>query len=110
SSEQECIENTVDLDRPYIDYSYRCTIKTKQGQILAQCDGSCNSMEPKFGFVWKPIDKLPIGIDVSKLPSKLGRKKVTEFDFAIQKAETTGPYGKSQDHWNKWRSAIHGGI
>src|SRR5262245_37454344 len=26
-SEQECIENTVDLERPYVDYTYRCTIK-----------------------------------------------------------------------------------
>lgn len=110
SSEQECIEKTADLDRPYIDYTYRCTIKTKQGQILAQCDGSCNSMEPKFGYTWKTIDKLPGDTDVSKLPSKLSRKKITEFDFAIRKAETTGPYGKPQEHWDKWRSAIQSGT
>lgn len=110
SVEQDCTENIVDLDRPYIDYTYRCTIKSKQGQILAQCDGSCNSMEPKFGYTWKSIDKLPIGIDVSKLPSKLGRKKITEFDFAIRKGETTGPYAKPQEYWNKWRSAIQEGI
>ena len=109
-SEQECIEKIVDLDRPYIDYTYRCTIKSKQGQILAQCEGCCNSMEPKFGYTWKPLDKLPIGIDVSKLPSKLSRKRITEFDFAIKKAETTGPYGKPQAHWNKWKAAIQSGI
>jgi hypothetical protein len=109
-SEQECIEKSVDLDRPYIDYTYRCTIKSKQGQILAQCEGSCNSMEPKFGYTWKAIDKLPFGIDVSLLPSRLARKKITEFDFAIRKGETTGPYGKPQAYWNKWRSAIEEGI
>lgn len=110
SSEHECIDKTVDLDRPYIDYTYRCTIKTKQGQILAQCDGGCNSMEPKFGFTWKTIDKLPSGMDASRLPSKLSRKKMSEFDFAIQRAETSGPYGKPQTYWNKWRLAIKTGV
>jgi hypothetical protein len=110
SSEQDCIEKVLDLDRPYIDYTYRCTIKTKQGQILSQCDGSCNSMEPKFGFSWKTIDKLPNGTDVSKLPSKISRKRITEYDFAIQRAETTGPYGKPQAYWNKWKLAIQSGI
>lgn len=110
SSEQELIEKVLDLDRPYLDYTYRCTIKTKQGQILAQCDGSCNSMEPKFGFSWKTLDKLPGGADISKLPSKLSRRKITEYDFAIQKAETSGPYGKPQAYWNKWKLAIRSGI
>jgi hypothetical protein len=110
SSEQDCIEKMMDLDRPYLDYTYRCTIKTKQGQILAQCDGSCNSMENKFGYAWKTVDKLPDGVDVSKLSSKLARKKITEFDFAIRKAETTGLYGKPQAYWDKWRSAIDAGI
>lgn len=110
SSEQECIEKTVDLDRPFIDYTYRCSIKSKQGQILAQCEGSCNSMEPKFGFTWKSLDKLPADIDVSKLPNKLVRKKITEFDFAILRAETTGPYGKPQAYWDKWKSAIRSGM
>jgi hypothetical protein len=109
-AEQECIEKSVDIDRPYIDYTYRCTIKSKQGQILAQCEGSCNSMEPKFGYTWKPVDKLPGGIEVSNLASKLSRKKITEYDFAIRKAETTGPYGKPPAYWDKWRSAIQEGL
>ncbi len=109
-AEQECIEKSIDIDRPYIDYTYRCTIKSKQGQILAQCEGSCNSMEPKFGYTWKSIDKLPNGVDVSNLSSKLSQKKITEFDFAIRKGETTGPYGKPQAYWDKWRSAIREGT
>jgi hypothetical protein len=110
SSEHDCIEKVVDLDRPYIDYTYRCTIKSRQGQILAQCDGSCNSMEPKFGFTWKTVDKLPHGVDASKLASKLSRKKITEYDFAINKSETTGPFARSQAYWNKWKLAIKSGI
>lgn len=110
SSEHECTEKTVDLDRPYVDYTYRCTIKTKQGQILSQCDGSCNSMESKFGYAWKAVDRLPEGTDVSKLTSKITRRKITEFDFAIRRAETTGPYAKPQAYWDKWRSAIEEGT
>lgn len=110
SAEQECIEKMLDLDRPYVDYTYRCTIKTKHGQILAQCEGSCNSMEPKFGFAWKTIDKLPEGIDVSKIPSRTGRKRITEYDFTIQKAETSGPYAKSQAYWDKWKASIESGA
>lgn len=110
SSEHECIEKVADLERPFIDYTYRCTISSKQGQILAQCDGSCNSMEPKFGFTWKTLDKLPEDTDASKLPSRLARKTITEFDFAIRKAETDGAYSKPLAYWNKWRLAIHSGI
>lgn len=110
SSEHDCIEKVVDLDRPYIDYTYRCTIKSRQGQILAQCDGSCNSMEPKFGFTWKTVDKLPPGVDASKLPSRLSRKRITEYDFAINRSETTGAFARSQAYWNKWKLAIKTGI
>jgi hypothetical protein len=67
-------------------------------------------MEPKFGYTWKTVDKLPNGIDVSKLPSKLSRKRITEYDFAIHKGETTGPFGKPQTYWNKWKLAILSGV
>jgi hypothetical protein len=83
SSEIRCIDKTIDLDRPFIDYTYRCTIKSKTGQILAQCEGSCNSMEPKYGYVWKTLKELPEGIDISKLPSRTIGKKISEFDFKL---------------------------
>lgn len=107
--EFECTEKIVDLDRPYVDYSYLCIIKSKSGQILAQCEGNCNSMEAKFGFVWKAINELPEGTDISKLPVKTTGKKNFEFDFAINKAETTGQYGKPQEYWDAWKEAIESG-
>src|SRR5215204_5948161 len=39
SSEIRCIDKTIDLDRPFVDHTYRCTIKSKTGLILAQCEG-----------------------------------------------------------------------
>lgn len=107
--EFECIENVVDIDRPFIDYSYRCSVKSKTGQILSQCEGNCNSLEPKFGYLWKSINELPEGTDISNLPSKTTGKKSLEFGFAIEKAETTGQYGKPKEYWDMWADAVNSG-
>ena len=104
--EFECIDKILDLDRPFVDYSYRCTIRSKQGQILSQCEGNCNSLEPKFGYVWKTIHELPEGTDISKLPTQTKGKKSFEFAFAVEKAETTGQYGKPAEYWQMWEDAI----
>ncbi|MGB8191044.1 MAG: hypothetical protein WCF67_03950 [Chitinophagaceae bacterium] len=109
SSEMECKDKTVDMERPFIDYSYRCTIKSKNGQILAQCEGSCNSMEPKYGYLWKSLAELPEDTDISKLPSRNVGKKITEFDFAIRGCATTGQYAKPKDYWEKWIAVINSG-
>lgn len=105
-AEIECVDKIVDIDRPFIDYTYRCTVKTKSGQIKAQCEGSCNSLEPKFGYLWKQIDELPEGIDISNLPSKTSGKKMFEFAFAVEKKETQGQYGKPAEYWQRWEDAI----
>lgn len=110
SSEIRCIDKTIDLDRPFVDYTYRCTIKSKTGQILAQCEGSCNSMEPKYRYVWRTPKELPEDTDISRLPSRTIGKKTSEFDFAINRAQTVGQYGKPQEYWEKWFEAIDSGI
>lgn len=108
--ETECIDKTVDFDRPFVDYTYRTTVISKSGQVLAQCEGSCNSMEAKFGYLWKPINELPEGTDISKLPVKTTGRKTSEFDFAITKGETGGQYGKPQAYWDKWKQDISTGV
>lgn len=110
SSEIECIDKTIDFDRPFIDYSYRCTIRSQSGQLLAQCEGSCNSMEPKYAYSWKAANQLPEDTDLSKLQSRSTSRKVSEFDFAIRSAQTTGQYGKPKEYWDKWIEAIHAGL
>lgn len=108
--EMECIDKVLDLDRPFIKYTYRCTIVSKTGQKIAQCEGSCNSLEPKFGYIWKTKEELPESYDISKLPVKTSGKKLSEFQFAISKAETTGNYGKPLEYWAKWSKAIEAGT
>jgi hypothetical protein len=104
--EFEPIERTVDLKTPFVDYTYRCIIKSKQGQILSQCEGNCNSLETKFGYVWLTMNEIPDGTDVSKLKSKTSGRKLLEFEFAIEKKETGGQYGKPAEYWQKWQDAI----
>jgi hypothetical protein len=104
----ECIEKTVDLDRPFLDYTYRCTVE-KNGLVLGQCEGSCNSLEPKYGYVWKTAEELPVNTDLTKLVSKVGGKKLSEYDFAINRANTEGQYGKPKEYWDMWLTAIEEG-
>jgi len=108
-TEMECVEKTVDIDRPFIRYVYRCTVSTKQGQVLAQCEGSCNSLEAKYGWVWKTEAELPAGADTSNLVSRVAGKKAFEFDFALQKRETAGQYGKPSAYWDQWDRDIESG-
>jgi hypothetical protein len=108
--EMECIDKVLDLDRPFIKYTYRCTIVSKASQKVAQCEGSCNSLEPKFGYLWKTKEEIPESYDLSKLPAKTTGKKISEMAFAINKAETTGQYGKPLEYWAKWAKAIENGT
>ena len=108
--EFEAIERVVSfVPHPYVDYTYKCTIRSKHGQILAQCEGNCNSMETKFGFVWKTEQEIPPHIDKATLQSKSSGKKISEFSFSIDKAETSGQYGKPTEYWNMWNDAIASG-
>lgn len=107
--EFETVENEVLFDPLFVDYTYKCTIRSKQGQILSQCEGNCNSQEAKFGWIWKAEADVPASIDKSTLQSRTSGKKLSEFSFSIEKAETSGQYGKPQSYWDSWNDAIASG-
>lgn len=105
----ECIDKTVDLETNYLDFTYKTTVLTPDGQaVLAECEGNANSYESKFRYIWVREDAVPEGVDKSKLEKR--SSSVTEFEFAIQKAETTGQYGKPVEYWKKWFAAIENGT
>lgn len=53
-AEFECTDKTVQFEPfQFIDYSYKCVIKTREGMVLAECEGSCNSMEEKYRYQYK---------------------------------------------------------
>jgi hypothetical protein len=60
--EMKCMSKTEKMDDPaFIDYTYKATVTSKSGQILAESEGSCNSYEAKFKYTWfegpKPNDE-----------------------------------------------------
>ena len=101
------VDKTIDFDRGYIDYTYKATVKTKEGQIIAQCEGSFNSWEPKTRYLWVKENEIPADTDKSTL--KVRESSISEFDFAINKGETSGQYGKPAEYWQKFRDAIKNG-
>lgn len=101
----EELTRTEDFDKPLFYYRYRCIIRqigtnTPVGTGI----GSCNSMEDKYAYRWVSADEVPSGLTLSKLPTQAST--ISEFDFAIEKGETSGPYGKPAEYWQMFRDAI----
>jgi hypothetical protein len=71
--------------------------------------GECNSYESKYRFRWVGEDQVPASVDKAALKTKTAGRNLSEFKFAIDKAETTGQYGKSAEYWKKWQDAIKSG-
>ena len=44
----ELIEKTLDFDRNYIDFEYRCTVTTNESSFAVEAFASCNSREKGF--------------------------------------------------------------
>lgn len=103
-TDTKMIDKSEDFERNFFDYSYRTEIRTPDDQLLATSEGNCNSYEPKFRYLWVKEDEVPEGVDKDKLKKK--SSSISEFKFAIEKAETTGQYGKPQEYWNKFKKAI----
>jgi hypothetical protein len=93
---------------PFFYFSYRCQL-WRNDALTAESDGSCNSMEKKYRYRWIPAHEATrMGIDVSTAPTQGGR--ISEFDFAIDKSETGGKYGKPASYWQQFKDAIQKGT
>jgi hypothetical protein len=88
---------------------YRCRL-LRNGRVVGAGEGSCNSWEAKYRHRWVAEEQLPEGLDRSRLPKREGRRTLCEFEFAIDRAETTGVYGKPAEHWLRFRDAIRNGT
>lgn len=93
-------------DEPFFYYWYKCEV-WRGAILIAEGEGSCNSRESKYRYRWVGDDQLPAGMDGSKLPSRGGM--VSEFTFAVDKAETGGKYGKPDTYWQAFRDGIASG-
>ena len=93
---------------PLFYYRYRCTL-TRNGQVIGEGEGSCSSWESKYRYRW--VDESYVAMndmDRTKLLKRGGR--ASEFDFAIDRAETTGKYGKPAEYWQRYKDAIANGT
>lgn len=50
---KECVLKEVKQDGSFIRYTYRTTVYNKAGQVVATCEGTCNSHEKKYRFSTK---------------------------------------------------------
>jgi hypothetical protein len=84
---------------------YRCRL-LREGRVVGVGEGSCNSWESKYRYRWVAEEQVPGHLDPKRLAKRGVRRTVFEFDFAIERAETTGQYGKPAEHWQKLRDAM----
>ena len=96
-----------DGDEPMFYYLVRCRLY--QGDVfVGEADASCNSRESRYRFRWVSEGDVPPGLDRSALKRRGG--KVSEFTFAVDKAETGGQYGKPTEYWQAFKDAIDSGA
>jgi hypothetical protein len=88
---------------------YRCRL-LRDGRILGVGEGSCNSWESRYRYRWVPTEQVPEFLDRSQMLKRGGQRTVCEFEFAIDRAETTGVYGKPAEYWQKLKEAIAAGT
>jgi len=107
----EIIERIEDWDKPLFRYLVRCTlIEMASGTRVSSGLGECNSYESKYRYRWVEEANLPFGVRKEDVKSRDGRKTLFEFDFAIEKRETAGKYGKPREHWDAFDKAIKDGT
>lgn len=95
---------------PLYYYRYRCILE-RDGAPVGQGIGSASSWESKYRYRWVSASEVPPAykgpLDRGELKTRDG--SITEFAFAIDKAETNGQYGKPAEYWAKWQAAIESG-
>lgn len=103
--EYELVTEIQDFDKPLFFYRYKCSLfEVDTGLMLTSAIGSANSMESKWAWRWVQRHEVPPHLDADTLVRRGGRS--SEFAFAIDKAETTGKYGKPAEYWQQFRDAI----
>lgn len=94
-------------DEPFFYYWYRCSL-LRGDRLIAEADGSCNSRESKYRWRWVSAQDVPTGMDIARIVKRGGT--ISEFSFAVDKAETGGKYGKPIEHWQAFQSAVEAGT
>lgn len=97
----------IDRETGWIFYEFLCELYDETGFMVAQAIGNCNSYEQKYRR-WVTAAELPKGFDTTGLQTR--ESSLEEFEFAINKRETGGKWGKPADYWDAWETAIADGT
>lgn len=103
---QESVNDWTGKDHgnePFFFREYKCQL-FKNGELVGEGVGSCNSWEKKYRYRWMNEAEIPSYVDKSALLFQDGT--IFEFEFAIDKAETTGRYGKPVYYWQEFKHKI----
>ncbi|MBS7566905.1 hypothetical protein KHS38_21040 [Mucilaginibacter sp. Bleaf8] len=79
--EFECTDKILDIQSKFIAYTYKATARNKDGRIVTQCEGSVNSYEPKYRYLW------------------MEKPKPNQAMQDLMKAEGTGKFRKAGGSW-----------
>ena len=89
---------------PFFSYEYQ--IALYRGDVfLGEATASCNSWEKKYRYQWVSEDDAKDRADFAKLPRRGGKRILFEPDFALDKRETGGRWGKPAEHWQRFDDA-----
>ena len=88
---------------------YRCRL-LREYRILGVGEGSCNSWESRYRYHWVTTEHIREDVDRTRLSTRGGHRTHCEFEFAVERAETTGAYGKPEEYWKTFTEAIRSGT
>jgi hypothetical protein len=104
------LKSVEDWDKPFFYYQVECILSDiAAGVPVSSGMGSCNSLEKKYAFRWIREDQVSRNLNKETLESMGGKQTMFEFDFALEKRETEGKYGKPKEHWLLFDKEIQGG-
>ena len=102
------IERDVDHETSWYEFTVECELSTRNSVSISTGWGSANSWESKYRFRWVSLADVPPDVDLDHCLKREGT--ISEFGFAIDKAETTGKYGKPAEYWQEFKRAIKDGT
>jgi hypothetical protein len=92
---------------PFFYYRVHCELY-HNGVLVGEGDGSCNSRESRYRWRWVDEADVPEHLDKSVLKKRGGR--TSEPQFAVERGQTDGKYGKPEEYWQAFRDAIEAGT
>ena len=80
TSSYEITAKEEDWERGLFAYTIRCSLH-KNGQLITQGVGSCNSRESKYRYRWVQKNDIPAGVNPNTLKTKWGKYRVENDDI-----------------------------